>query len=626
MNDLITTFGVKKVSSILLTMVLYIAVAWYGTWISTNLPFSTNLVWFSPGVGLIAFLAFGNLAIPIVFLSSFLAHYGPSIPCDFSWGILETTEAWLAWRLLPNRENFLIQDRATFFKFFWRSAVLPALSISWAVVWVHRSCNHLEIPHTLVAWIAIFVQESVDDILGIVAITPLFLVIRERGVGAAIKLGFSVAGWLIVPMAGIFLTHNALSTILLVFIIIGIILYIAVTEMFHGAAWAFVCVSVFSMAFITFGEGRKFAIESHLEYTHFLFVILCFGVFPYYISLTLKEFHRLKDSLEEQVISRTKELTQANKYLAEIAFLDSLTGLSNRRAFMPRIQAEHARAQRSHRPYAFAILDLDHFKRINDTYGHQAGDLVLATFATILQSNIRNLDMAARWGGEEFAILFPEAASDSCSIALERIRKSLEAQPISSQEHFIQVTVSIGVTHFYPGDTDANQVFQRADRALYSAKENGRNRLVFEGVEKSPIVVPLELAWHPTYLSGHEGIDAQHQSLFRMVNELFAVCTDPIEEVMYVTNRMVAEVIVHFEEEEEILSKISYQKLEEHRKSHQHLLAQTELLVEKLRNREIEAKILFEFMGYEVFAKHILKVDQNYFPDLQKALREGLIL
>jgi|GEM_PF-1336790 len=624
MSNLITTFGLKRIFSILFTMVLYTAVAWYGTWIAINLPFSTNLVWFSPGVGLIAFLAFGNLAIPIVFLSSFLAHYGSSSLCDLSWGMLETTEAWLAWRLLPNRENFLIQDRATFFKFFWRSAVLPALSISWAVVWIHRSCNGLEMPHTLVAWISIFIQESIDDILGIVAITPLFLVMRERGVSGGIKLGLTVAGWLIVPMAGIFLTHNALSTILLVFIIIGIILYIAVTEMFHGAAWAFVCVSVFSMVFVTFGEGRKFAIESHLEYTHFLFVILCFGVFPYYISLTLKEFHRLKDSLEEQVISRTKELTQANKYLAEIAFLDSLTGLSNRRAFLPRVQAEHARAQRSHRPYAFAILDIDHFKKVNDTYGHQAGDLVLATFASILQSNIRNLDMAARWGGEEFAILFPESASDSCSVALERIRKSLEDQPIPAQEHLIQVTVSIGVTHFFPGDADANQVFQRADQALYSAKGNGRNQLVFEGVEGSPAAVSLQLAWHPTYLSGHEVIDAQHQSLFSMANELFAASTGSIEEVMQVSNRIIAEVIAHFEEEEEILSKISYRKLEEHKKSHQHLLAQIELLVEKLRNQEINVKVLFEFIGYEVFANHILKVDLYYFPDLQKALREGL--
>ncbi len=167
----------------------------------------------------------------------------------------------------------------------------------------------------------------------------------------------------------------------------------------------------------------------------------------------------------------------------EQARTDALTGLHNRREFELRLAEEHRRAARYAKPYALMMLDIDHFKQVNDTHGHPAGDAVLKTLADILRKQLRDVDLAARYGGEEFVVVFPEIGGGAAKQVAERMRGAVAATPFrlpDGQE--IDMTVSIGVSS-YPKDADTSRgVMDCADRSLYAAKEAGRNRVVMHGV------------------------------------------------------------------------------------------------------------------------------------------------
>jgi two-component system cell cycle response regulator len=164
----------------------------------------------------------------------------------------------------------------------------------------------------------------------------------------------------------------------------------------------------------------------------------------------------------------------------ELAVTDQLTGLFNRRFLFSQLTALMRRAAHGGAPVSVLMLDIDHFKKINDAYGHDAGDDVLREFAARMASNVRPVDFACRMGGEEFAIVMPGASGDAACLAGERIRRQVAAAPfiLSRQREGLDVTVSIGVAALDPRDEDAEALIKRADEALYEAKRSGRNRVV----------------------------------------------------------------------------------------------------------------------------------------------------
>lgn len=166
----------------------------------------------------------------------------------------------------------------------------------------------------------------------------------------------------------------------------------------------------------------------------------------------------------------------ADDRLKEMANTDALTGVYNRRRFNEVMLAELARAKRYGTALALIIFDVDHFKRINDTFGHPAGDQVLLSLALLVSSNIRDTDIFARWGGEEFAILDTNGDTHYPGILAEKLRKLIEAYPFAEVG---KVTCSFGVTQYRAGD-DQESIFKRTDSNLYRAKESGRNRVEFE--------------------------------------------------------------------------------------------------------------------------------------------------
>jgi len=176
----------------------------------------------------------------------------------------------------------------------------------------------------------------------------------------------------------------------------------------------------------------------------------------------------------KQDISQRKQLEEM---LQNLANTDSLTSLFNRRVFLEYLAQESHRVARSKNCSVVLMLDLDFFKRINDTYGHATGDEVLKKFAAIILENTRDIDIAARFGGEEFVILLPDSNRESASIMAERLRKEVSTISIPHEKGNVTITVSIGGALLMPENANGELALSLADNALYEAKETGRNRV-----------------------------------------------------------------------------------------------------------------------------------------------------
>lgn len=182
---------------------------------------------------------------------------------------------------------------------------------------------------------------------------------------------------------------------------------------------------------------------------------------------------KLMDDMEELNL----ELSQANEDLKQMARHDALTGLYNRRVLEEIIFNESERSRRTARGFGIAMADIDNFKKINDSYGHEAGDLVLKELATILKNSIRSTDTVGRWGGEEFLFVFTETSCQGAMIVIERIRHSVEKSIISYRGQQIRFTITIGLS-YHKGDDGAREMIREADEALYQGKNSGKNRVV----------------------------------------------------------------------------------------------------------------------------------------------------
>ena len=211
------------------------------------------------------------------------------------------------------------------------------------------------------------------------------------------------------------------------------------------------------------------------------------------IEQHLRLIQRQAAELEQQKVA----LQKTNARLEMLAATDGLTGLKNHRTFQERLREEVGRAARYGLPLSLLLLDVDHFKSYNDTFGHPAGDAVLQQVATILQSNARTGDLTARYGGEEFAILLPETQAEEARVVAERVREAIEMAGWQKRP----LTISAGVATLSSVMPDPASFLQQADSALYRAKTQGRNcicttSLSFSTPSESPESRELEFATH----------------------------------------------------------------------------------------------------------------------------------
>lgn len=176
--------------------------------------------------------------------------------------------------------------------------------------------------------------------------------------------------------------------------------------------------------------------------------------------------------------SSKRALERANEQLAKLSMTDRLTGLLNRGTWENLVDAEYERFRRYGQATSLVMFDIDHFKPVNDTYGHLAGDEVIRHTAEVTRNNIRQSDSAGRYGGEEFGIILPETDAESARVICERIREAIENSTVSTTAGDIRYTVSMGIAQLSETPENYMQWMQKADEALYKAKESGRNKVV----------------------------------------------------------------------------------------------------------------------------------------------------
>lgn len=260
---------------------------------------------------------------------------------------------------------------------------------------------------------------------------------------------------------------------------------------FASAAWGGLLLAMISIGWTTLGSGpysqreeidAAIALQEYLTIT--VFSALALAVL---VGETQSQQQRARESedalrqlnqqLEQRVAERTAELTVANRELERLAVSDGLTGALNRRRFIELAAQELERARRYGRPLALVLWDLDHFKRINDCFGHLAGDAVLCAAVQRAQRLLRSSDILARYGGEEFVVLLPDTELEAAIRLAERIRLALCQSPLETGQGSIAMSASMGVTVLREEDAGVDDLIGRADLAMYVAKDAGRNRV-----------------------------------------------------------------------------------------------------------------------------------------------------
>ncbi len=202
------------------------------------------------------------------------------------------------------------------------------------------------------------------------------------------------------------------------------------------------------------------------------------------LEARVRSLLRIK-KLQQALSEREKELSIMNDRLLHISLTDGLTGVDNRRSLEQRLEEMFEHSIRLHEPIACVMCDIDHFKKVNDTYGHAAGDDVLKQFAEILKNEAREIDRVGRYGGEEFLLLLPGTVLDSAVTFAERLRQRVDDHTFSFEGGTLQRTMSCGVAAWpHPRIAGREEMLKAADDALYVAKETGRNRVVrFDSTE-----------------------------------------------------------------------------------------------------------------------------------------------
>lgn len=193
------------------------------------------------------------------------------------------------------------------------------------------------------------------------------------------------------------------------------------------------------------------------------------------ISKEITQLKRLNESLEQEVKKRTKDLENALVQIKQISITDKLTGLYNRHYIDSVLDNMQKMLNRYDTNYALILLDIDDFKDVNDTYGHNIGDMVLKDFSTLLKNSIRETDILGRWGGEEFLLIVPNATKDSIFILANNLKDKIQEYDFKDVS---KLTASFGVS-ILQKDDEVSSFFTRVDKSLYQAKKNGKNRVEF---------------------------------------------------------------------------------------------------------------------------------------------------
>jgi len=331
----------------------------------------------------------------------------------------------------------------------------------------------------------------------------------------------------------------------------------------------------------------------------------------------------LDDAADPALLRKLDQLNGQITELERASSTDPLTRAWNRAHFDRVVASELDRSIRFRQPVSLVFLDLDHFKRINDTHGHQAGDSVLRELVQVIGTSIRSIDVLFRWGGEEFVVLASSTGYRAGATLAEKLRSKVEQHRFAGVG---SVTISLGVVEHLATES-AEILFRRVDQALYRAKNGGRNRVYVDERGSSDICAAesgssaIRLIWQEAYECGEPTIDREHRELFELANSLFDASfkskSSP-EAFGAALDKLLAHVVRHFADEEALLAQNGYKGLASHRRAHAHLLARAAELKAAVADGKTTLGDLVEFLANKVVAQHLFKADRCFFPLFKK--------
>ncbi|CAK0765132.1 membrane hypothetical protein [Azospirillaceae bacterium] len=315
------------------------------------------------------------------------------------------------------------------------------------------------------------------------------------------------------------------------------------------------------------------------------------------------------DGLPRYFISQVQDITDrkhAEEQIKNLAYLDSLTKLPNRRLLLDRLTIMMASCKRDRHHYAVVFIDLNKFKQLNDTHGHDIGDRLLVEVADRLRKSVRESDTVARLGGDEFVVLLGGLPSD-CYEAVKQAKTVVAKVQHSLCEPYILGDVrhigsaSVGLKIFNGEYDDPDIILKEADRAMY---ENKRGE------------IPINVLWSSGYCSGNSIIDQQHEAFFLCINELinFMAFGNARAILGNLIDPLVRDIASHFSDEERILADVGYPHLKAHAHLHKDLLRRIEQMKQLLDEDALTTGEFFWFITHDVVEKHILEADRDYFP------------
>lgn len=321
--------------------------------------------------------------------------------------------------------------------------------------------------------------------------------------------------------------------------------------------------------------------------------------------------NNLKES-EKKLLRLTKELSEKNKILKEIADTDELTGLYNRYFLDEKIAEEIEKADKNDTPLSLIIFDLDHFKRVNDTWGHDVGDVVLIRTADMARKIIGSSEILARWGGEEFVILMPQTSLEGALVVAEKLR-----QTISDNIHpsVGTVTASFGIAERIKLESFESW-FRRVDQALYRAKCLGRNRVVTCDNAEMMLFSLVRLQWDDRLCSGNSIIDKQHKELLKIATGLvdLALSMTDYSRIKEGLNELLKHLVEHFAYEEQVQISIGFPGAKAHSQLHRNIINKAFQLKESFLLGKVKISTLFLFLVDEGIMEHLTTEDILFFP------------
>ena len=464
---------------------LYILAGYAGVHVQGVSWDAPPVVWLCPGVGVLILLLMrrGGLAALIVASSvvavldiGALRGMSRGLAVNLATGAVDVLQAWLAWQawqLLQKRcRHPLLSIAADVMPVVLFVCLLPAMVGCWLPGMV---ANEVDFS----SYVANSAMRALSVATGIFLVVPLYRVLtmmKERGTPGRPVDWMAQATLTSLPVAASYWLFPSWLLLIIPALLIG-----AVRLQLYGSSVAMLWLACITLIGTSHGLGLFAASDAHIAMFNLQLFLFALGVTAHFIALSQMKLRGDQELLEALVQERTQALQLANTRLEHLATTDELTGILNRREWLRLGGYTFDRASRYHEPLSVLLLDIDHFKAINDTHGHFNGDEVLRRVSQSCQRHLRGTDVFGRWGGEEFAVLLPATCRADAEHAARKLLRAVADYPIPIDGGVeIKVTISIGLAEMSGEDKSVEETLRRADICLYAAKRSGRN--VFVGV------------------------------------------------------------------------------------------------------------------------------------------------